>query len=84
MDVSLKLPPDQGGLELLHVSGTLGFDENGVTLGEITGRIPQADQARFSMSGRYEGYAPDSPFNVEIRLDSMELPDGPSGGGAMA
>lgn len=75
-DVSLKLQPAEGGLELLGVHGSLVFHEGGVTARELTGRIPQAGGATFTMSGHYGGYDPNSPFDLHIATENMILPDG--------
>jgi len=76
VDVSLTLPPDEGGLELTGVRGTLRFGSQGLTLHDITGRISQAGDAKFTLSGRYNEYTTDSPFRVEATITGMSVPDG--------
>ncbi|MHC4294919.1 MAG: AsmA family protein, partial [Planctomycetota bacterium] len=74
IDVSMKLPQDQGALELLHVTGKLVFDTKGVTLEGVTGRIRQADNARVEVSGRYDGYDTDAPYSVTLNIQEMTVP----------
>jgi len=83
-DFSMKLPASEGDLDLLNVCGRLTFDERGVSLSEITGRIRQAGAATFQMEGRYDGYEPDSPFAVDIHIKAMELPRSISAAGQLA
>ena len=75
VDVSLNLPPAEGGLELVHAAGTVLFDEAGVTLRDISGQIPAAGGAEFALSGRYEGYDADSAFRLTTSAQSVSLPD---------
>lgn len=75
IDVSMKLPPDEGGLELLHVRGKLVFDPNGVKLEGVTGRIPQAGGARFEVSGQYFGYDAAAPYELVMLFQEMSIPD---------
>jgi len=74
-DVSMRLPAEQGGLQVLKVRGRLRFDADGVTLEGISGQLPQAGDARLEMSGRYEGYTPTSPYEVDLRIRGMTIPD---------
>ena len=76
VDVSLTLPPDESGLGLTGVRGTLRFGSQGLILRDITGRIAQAGDAEFALSGRYEQYTTDSPFHVEATITGMSVPDG--------
>jgi len=85
--VSLRLPPEQGGLDLSDVTGSIIFDpdENLLKLRDISGWIVQAGNARFKIaSGLYEGYEPDSPFSIKLRVDGMELPACQSATGRLA
>jgi hypothetical protein len=74
-DVSLRLQPDEGGLQLAGVHGTLTFRQDGVTAGNLTGRIPQAANAAFQMKGHYGGYDANCPFDLRVVVTSMSLPD---------
>ena len=76
VDVSITLPPDEGGLDLTGVRGTFRFGSQGLILRDITGRIAQAGDAEFTLSGRYEQYTTDSPFRVEATITGMSVPDG--------
>jgi len=76
VDVSITLPPDEGGLDLAGVRGTLRFGAQGLILHDITGRIVQAGDAEFTLSGRYNEYTTDSPFRVEATITGMSIPDG--------
>jgi hypothetical protein len=74
-DVSLKLPTVEGGLEMAHVSGVLAFDEDGVSIRDVTGQVPQAGEGRFQVSGRYHGYEADGAFDLRVKAKSLTLPD---------
>ena len=74
-DVSLQLQKAEGGLELVGVHGTLTFHEDGVEATDLTGRIAQAGNALFRMSGRYGGYDANSPFDLRIDVEGLSLPD---------
>lgn len=80
IDVSMKLPDEEGSLEMLHVSGKLRFDLDGVTFDGISGRIPQAGGARFEMSGRYDGYEANAPYQVSMNVQDMTIPLEATGG----
>ncbi len=83
-DVSLVLPADQGGLELTGVSGKATFDDAGVTLEDIAGQIAGTGGGSFKLSGRYEGYKPDSPYELTVQVTSMQLPLAVAPNGAFA
>ncbi len=83
LDVSLTLPAEEGGLELAHVGGAVVFDPEGVTLRKVAGQIPVAGGAAFALSGRYEGYEPDSPFRLSASAESVLLPDPSQAGGKL-
>jgi len=89
IDVSFKLPKDQGGLSLSNVKGKLLFtfpDEsaaddlkNGrIEMRGITGRLAEAGDATIKLTGAYHGFRADSPFDVKIEIDNMTLPPGSS------
>lgn len=75
-DVSMELPPDEGGLKFTGVSGRLVFGRAGITIENLSGRIAQAGGARFTLSGRYEGYETDSPFRTSLTISEMVWPAG--------
>ena len=83
-NVSLKLPPAQGGLALAGVRGTLIFHAACVEARGLTGNVPQAGGAVFRMSGRYGGYDANSPFDLRIVVEGMALPDGSGATGWLA
>ncbi|MCJ7544951.1 MAG: AsmA-like C-terminal region-containing protein [Phycisphaerae bacterium] len=83
VDVSLTLPAEEGGLELAHVAGTVGFEEAGVTLRDVAGQVPAAGGSEFVLSGRYEGYEADSPFRLSASAPSVWLPDPSQAGGQL-
>ncbi len=83
VDVSMKFPPDEGGLALVRVSGRMVFDQRGVTLESVSGRIPQAQDARIEISGRYEGYEPNAPFRITLSIREMSIPQASQTGGAL-
>jgi len=82
--VSLRLRPAEGGLQLEGVHGRLAFDDEGVSARKLTGRIPQAGDAEFRMSGRYGGYDANSPFDLHINVQGMIVPDGSGAKGWLA
>jgi hypothetical protein len=79
VDVSLRLPKDQGGLALETVAGRLTFhrSEDGsvqrVVLSDLTGRIEQGD-AQFRLSGSYDGVDSDSPFDMRLSVRQLTIP----------
>ncbi|RLC70493.1 MAG: hypothetical protein DRI52_06965, partial [Chloroflexi bacterium] len=75
-DVSMELPPHEGGLKFVNVSGEVVFDSKGVEIKNLSGRIAGAERARFTFSGRYEGYEPDSPFQTHLTATNISLPVG--------
>ncbi len=84
VDVSMRLPEAEGGLQLTGVHGELVFDPNGVTLRGIAGRIPQAGEAQFKMSGRYDGYEPTAPYEVDMVVEDLTVPFGGGTTGGLA
>ena len=83
-DVSMRLPPDQGELEMTGVSGVLEFDQDGVSLRDMKGRIIQTGDATFEISGRYEGYDADSPYKLNMSIRGMSIPKAPPGTGGLS
>jgi len=84
-DVSMELPPEEGGLKLVGVQGKLIFtgDEIRIRPSEkLTGRIEKAGNATFSLHGEYEGYKPTSPFRIELGISQLPLPPGARAAGA--
>jgi hypothetical protein len=85
-DVSLTLPPDQGGLELVGVSGVLGFpmdpDRPGmITLNDLTGRVAQCPEAKFTLTGESQVVADIRTFDLNLTLTGMSIPDANPAGG---
>ncbi len=74
VDVSMKSPAAEGGLELVHVSGKLIFRDGGITVDNISGRIPQAGNARFELTGQYFGFDANSPFELVAAIQYLSLP----------
>jgi hypothetical protein len=73
-NVSLTLPPEEGNLQVEGVRGTLIFDEQGVTIRSLQGVLPRMGGAKLSIEGRYDGYSPESPFDVRLAATEMEIP----------
>ncbi|HUS48217.1 MAG TPA: hypothetical protein VNA25_16045 [Phycisphaerae bacterium] len=73
-NTSLQLPAELGGLSLHSVKGTLSFDANGLTVKDVSGRVLQAGDARFTVSGRYGGYEANSPFDIRVDMQGLEAP----------
>ncbi len=80
-DASMQLPEQEGGLGLTQVRGRLIFDGEGVTVDQVTGVLPEAGQARFQLSGRFDGFQPESPYRLHVKVDGLHLPENPSGQG---
>lgn len=74
-DASLKLLAEQGNLNLHKVNGTVLIDPNGVRLEGITGKIVQAGEANFAVSGAYHGYDANAPLELAASLTALALPD---------
>ena len=73
-DVSMELPPEEGGLKLNGVSGTLVLRPDGVVIEKLTGRIGNAGESAFTLSGRYDGYKPTSDFSISLTIAGLRLP----------
>ena len=73
-NVSMEMPPEEGGVKLVGVCGELAFDTQGVSIRELTGRIAQAGGATFALKGRYMGYDATSGFETDVRIDGLHLP----------
>lgn len=82
-DLSMTLPPAEGGVKLVGVSGRIVFREDRVQLKGITGRPvvrasaarPKgAPQTRLSVSGEYLGYEPTSDFTVDLHVENLRFP----------
>ncbi|MCK5114519.1 MAG: hypothetical protein KAR11_07145, partial [Phycisphaerae bacterium] len=74
-DFSLTLPPEQGDFAIKDVSGEIVFSSKGVRLQGITGHVPDIGQAELKLSGQYDGYSKDSPFEITVVLAGASLPD---------
>ncbi len=84
--VTMKLPPAQGGYDLRDVRGTLAFmmdqdtqgenDSGHVRLKNVTGKLVEAGNAEFALSGDFYGYGEKSPFSVDVAIKGMQLPAG--------
>ncbi len=72
-DVSMR--PMGGNLRVENVRGMLRFDANGVDLRKITGRVPAMGGGSLRMDGHYTGFSPNSPFDIEMVVDDMAVPD---------
>ncbi len=72
--VSLRFPREQGGMEMSDVYGTLTFRADGVTARNLTGRLAQAGDAAFTLSGQYGGYDANSPLDLRITASGMIVP----------
>ena len=75
-DVSMELPPEEGGLKFTGVCGRLVFDRAGIIVENLSGRIVQTGGAAFTLSGRYEGYETDCPFQTSLTISDMTWPVG--------
>ncbi len=81
---AMELPEEFASLRLHSIRGTLSVDANGVTARDLTGQIEQAGDARFRLSGRYEGLEANGPFDLQVRVDGAELPRELPGEGPLA
>lgn len=75
-DVSMELPRQEGGLKFVGVTGEIVFDSVGVEIKSLSGRIAGAETAKFTFSGRYDGYKSDSPFRTHLTASNITLPLG--------
>ena len=74
VNVSLKMPDEQGGLHLRSVRGLLKFADNGLTLENVRGQIVEAGGGRFVLSGRYGGFETTSPFELDVSVEDLAIP----------
>jgi len=74
IDVSMELPPDEGGLKLLDVEGELVFNDKDIEIKRLTGRIAGAGKAVFTLRGRYMGYEKACGFRTELTVTDLALP----------
>lgn len=74
-DFSMKLPESEGNLTLTEVRGRLRFTRQFVEMRDVTGRVEEAGRAVFTLNGRYDGYARNSPFRASIRIRGLRFPD---------
>lgn len=72
--VSLRFPRDQGGMEMSDVYGKLTFRTDGVTAENLKGRLAQAGNATFMLSGQYGGYDANSRIDLDIHASGMIVP----------
>jgi len=85
INVNMEVPATKGsgaaGLRLEQVRGTVRFAEDEkprIRLENVTGRIRQAGDARFTMNGTYRDIDPESTFHVELVFEGLRVP-APSG-----
>jgi hypothetical protein len=74
VDASMTLPAWQGGLGLDHVSGKFQIKPSGVTIRQLQGRIRQAGESGFELTGEYSGYETTSPFHIELQAHGLKVP----------
>ncbi len=74
VDASMMLPSWQGGLALDHVNGKFQIQPSGVTVRRLRGRIRQAGQGGFELTGQYSGFEAASPFHIELKARGLEVP----------
>jgi len=84
-DVALTLRPEEGGLDLTGVTGRLVFGgKRRVVADNLQGRVPQGGGATFRMSGSYDRYDANSPFDLTVQVKGLVLPDGARAAGWLA
>ncbi len=76
---SLELPEAEGGLTLADVQGFLLFTREGVRMKDVSGKVLQAGQAAFVLNGTYEGYDKTSPFQLDVEIKKLRLPEKATG-----
>jgi hypothetical protein len=84
LDCSMRLPPVAGGLGLHSIRGLISLDANGLFLSGLSGRIAEAGDASFHVSGWCASLEPDSAMDFHIRADGLSLPDRLDGNGPVA
>jgi hypothetical protein len=81
---AMVLPPEFEGLHLHSVRGLLCLDPNGVSLRGLSGRLAEGGDGRFTVSGRFEGFDANSPFDFHVAMEGLELPQRLDGNGPLA
>jgi len=83
-DVSIQFPPEEGGLTVHRVFGTLRMSRDGIEFQNVRGRLKQAGDAEFTLTGRYDGFRADSAFQAALTVTDLALPDHTDVGGPLA
>ena len=68
-DVSMTLPPEEGGLALENVAGTIVITDEGIQLENLAGTLPQWDGAPVRATGRLRGLDASGELAVTIEAD---------------
>jgi len=72
--VSMTLPKADGGLKLAGLAGDLIFDNQGVRIEGVSGRLPELGRANIQLSGAFHGYDADSGFELQIDAKDVRFP----------
>lgn len=82
-DISLVLPPEQGGLHVDGVTGQIVLRRDGFVIEKLTGRLPQFGRGAFHMNGEYHGYDANSPFDATLEMNDGEVPQAQAASGPL-
>ena len=73
-NVSVKLPEAHGEATLTATRGKLIFAKDGVKIEDVVGSIQGVKSTNFRISGAFEGYSKNSPFQLNVRFPEFKLP----------
>jgi len=80
IDVSMALPPEQGGLILSNIRGVMIFTAdaegqyNNVVFNDVTGRMPQCNEGAFTLNGSAELIDGALIFNADVEAKGLSIP----------
>ncbi|MFP4105947.1 MAG: hypothetical protein ACLFVU_07615 [Phycisphaerae bacterium] len=81
---SVRIPVSEGGFDLKDVRGNVRFTPDGARLIGLTGRIAQAGGARFRLRGESDGYEENSPYELDVQIEDLRIPEEHHGEGRIA
>ncbi|NQU75062.1 MAG: hypothetical protein HQ546_01965 [Planctomycetes bacterium] len=73
-EASMTLPAEEGALTLADLSGRVVLTDDGVTIDELKGQLPDLAGAKVRTTGRIDGYGPESDFHFAIEIEALPLP----------
>jgi len=73
-DASMVFPHGDGDLRLADVNGRIELTASGIEIQSVTGRLPQLDDLRVALTGRFGGYERTSPVELTLQVDDVRFP----------